>query len=193
MPIREAVYENILAPVSPPLPTLPLPDRRPRSRILTSGAIVVLGILAIVAVAAWQLFDATGNIPVATATPIARQTPAATAAVSGIAPTLRPTVAPSATAPARQTATVPVGSAQSSQTLPTVTAKRFVVANTDGVGVNLRDKPDPYTGLIVTNVPEGTEVQSTGPAVDGYGGTYYPVQVGNLSGFIRSDFLKAVS
>jgi hypothetical protein len=42
-------------------------------------------------------------------------------------------------------------------------------------------------------VPEGTEVQATGPAVDGTsGGTWYPVQVGDKSGYIRSDFLKAV-
>jgi hypothetical protein len=74
----------------------------------------------------------------------------------------------------------------------TLPIKRFTITNTDGAGVNMRDKPD-VAGKLVQTVPEGTEVQATGPAVDGTsGGTWYPVQVGDKSGYIRSDFLKAV-
>ncbi|MDQ6909033.1 MAG: SH3 domain-containing protein [Chloroflexota bacterium] len=76
---------------------------------------------------------------------------------------------------------------------PTLPIQKFKVANTGGTGVNLRDKPDTKAGKIVTNVPEGTEVQATGPAVDGEGGTWYPVQVGDKAGFIRNDFLVAVN
>lgn len=74
----------------------------------------------------------------------------------------------------------------------TLPIQRFKITNTDGAGVNMRDKPD-VGGKLVQTVPEGTEVQATGPAVDGTsGGTWYPVQVGDKSGYIRSDFLKAV-
>ncbi len=76
---------------------------------------------------------------------------------------------------------------------PILPIQKFKVANTDGAGVNMRDKPDTKAGKVVTNVPEGTEVQATGPAVDGEGGPWYPVQVGDKSGFIRNDFLKAVN
>lgn len=75
---------------------------------------------------------------------------------------------------------------------PALPVKRFKVANTGGTGVNLRDKPSTTTGKIITNVPEGTEVQATGPSVDGEGGPWTPVQVGNFTGFIRNDFLQAV-
>ncbi|MGI8857596.1 MAG: SH3 domain-containing protein [Thermomicrobiales bacterium] len=88
--------------------------------------------------------------------------------------------------PAASTGGTP-GAAQG--TLP---IKRFTITNTGGVGVNMRDKPD-VGGKLVQTVDEGTEVQATGPAVDGTsGGTWYPVQVGDKSGYIRSDFLKAV-
>ena len=77
--------------------------------------------------------------------------------------------------------------------LPTVAVQRFKVTNTGGSGVNMRDKPD-VAGKLVQTVPEGTEVQATGPPVEGTsGGTWYPVQVGNQSGYIRSDFLQAVN
>ncbi|MHB8647137.1 MAG: hypothetical protein ACYDAR_15210 [Thermomicrobiales bacterium] len=72
--------------------------------------------------------------------------------------------------------------------------QKYKVTNTGGAGVNLRDKPDVKTGKIVTNVAEGTEVQATGSAVDdGQGGTWTPVQVGNYKGFIRNDFLTAIT
>lgn len=74
---------------------------------------------------------------------------------------------------------------------PILPVKRFKIANTD-VGVNLRDKPS-TSGKIVANLPQGTEVQATGAAVDGEGGPWYPVQVGDKTGFIRNDFLTPVN
>ncbi len=76
---------------------------------------------------------------------------------------------------------------------PGLPIQRFKVANTGGTGVNLRDQSSTKTGKVITNVPEGTEVQATGPSVDGEGGTWTPVQVGNFKGFIRNDFLVAVN
>ncbi len=78
-------------------------------------------------------------------------------------------------------------------TIPTPTTRKFTVANTDGDSVNLRDKPDGKSGKILTTVPEGTAVQVTGPTVIGDGGTWYPVQVGDKSGFMRAEYLAPVS
>lgn len=75
---------------------------------------------------------------------------------------------------------------------PTLPVKRFKVANTDGAGVNMRDKPD-VAGKLVATIAEGTEVQATEGPVDGTsGGTWYKVQAGDKTGYIRSDFLKPV-
>ncbi len=124
-------------------------------------------------------------------------TPAAGTGTSGI-------IVPNGTAglPAGGQATLPAGSPKPGTPVagtggtpggqPALPVKRFKVANTDGVGANMRDKPD-VAGKLVQTVPEGTEVLASGPAVDGTaGGTWYPVQVGDKSGFIRSDFLKSV-
>ena len=51
----------------------------------------------------------------------------------------------------------------------TLPIMRFTITNTGGAGVNMRDKPD-VAGKLVQTVPEGTEVQATGPAVDGTAG-----------------------
>ncbi len=77
--------------------------------------------------------------------------------------------------------------------IATPTPKKFKVANTDGEGANLRDKPDMKTGKVVTIVVEGTDVQVTGPAVDADSGSWYPVQVAGKSGFMRAEYLSAVS
>jgi len=76
---------------------------------------------------------------------------------------------------------------------PGLPIQRFKVANTGGTGVNLRDQASTKTGKVITNVPEGTEVQATGPSIDGEGGPWTPVQSGNYKGFIRNDFLVAVT
>jgi len=157
----------------------------------------------------------------ATVTPAASTTTAASAAVSTgaassvITGSARPGTAPAGTGAAgvitpggvtgiTTQPTLPAGSPRpgtpaantgpiASGSSPTLPIQKFKVANTGGTGVNLRDKPDTKAGKIVTNVPEGTEVQATGPAVDGEGGPWYPVQVGDKSGFIRNDFLVAVN
>jgi len=67
------------------------------------------------------------------------------------------------------------------------------VANTDGEGANLRDKPDMKTGKIITIVVEGTDVQVTGPAVSADGGSWFLVQVTGKSGFMRAEYLSPVS
>ena len=107
--------------------------------------------------------------------------------VAGIAQATLPAGSARAGTPGANTGTT-AGSGQ-----PSLPIQRFKVANTGGTGVNLRDKPDTKTGKIITNVPEGTEVQATGRAQDGEGGPWYPVQVGNFTGFIRSDFLVPVT
>lgn len=77
-------------------------------------------------------------------------------------------------------------------TTATPTTRKFTVANTDGDSVNLRDKPDGKSGKILTTVPEGTAVQVTGPIINADGATWYPVQVGDKSGFMRADYLSPV-
>jgi len=77
-------------------------------------------------------------------------------------------------------------------TPPTPSVKKYVVANTDGDGANLRDKPS-MDGKIVANIAEGSVVQVTGAAVSAGGNSWYPVQIGSLSGFMRADYLKPSS
>lgn len=120
--------------------------------------------------------------------------PAASAA-SGTPPVI--TVPGSGTTTAGGQATLPVGSAPaaSGTARPAGSAaagKRFKVANTDGAGVNMRDKPD-VAGKLITTVPENSEVQAVvGPQDGTAGGTWYQVQWGNYTGWIRSDFLTPV-
>ncbi|MDQ6907888.1 MAG: SH3 domain-containing protein, partial [Chloroflexota bacterium] len=103
------------------------------------------------------------------------------------------TQAPSPLTPA--TPTPPAASSTPTSTpaptTPTPTTRKFVVTNTDGDSVNLRDKPDSKTGKILTTVAEGTEVLVTGPTVNGDGNTWYPVQFGDKSGFMRAAYLTA--
>src|SRR6185437_14526757 len=87
-----------------------------------------------------------------------------------------PSPAPGATTPATGTAS-PTASSPPSTPAPPATRK-FTVANTDGDGANLRDKPDMTTGKIVANIAEGSVVEVTGPAVDAGGHSWYPVQIG---------------
>ncbi len=76
---------------------------------------------------------------------------------------------------------------------PPPAPQRLKVANTDGDSVNLRDKPDMKTGKIVATLPEGTEVQATGPPVDGDAGGWYPVRSGDTTGFIRAAYLVPIT
>jgi len=73
---------------------------------------------------------------------------------------------------------------------PVPAARPFIVANAGGDGVNLRDAPSMTTGKVLITVPEGTDVLVTGPTVDGDGGTWYPVQIGDTSGFMLSEYLN---
>lgn len=99
-----------------------------------------------------------------------------------------PSPTPGATAPSTGTPSpTPSATPTASSTAPSV--RKFVVANTDGDGVNVRDKPD-MQAKIIGNALEGAEVQVTGPVVQGSGGAWYPVQIGEKSGFIRADYLK---
>ncbi len=101
-------------------------------------------------------------------------------------PTPTPTATPQTAAP---TPTSTPATATPTPSTPVPSTRKFTVANTDGDNVNVRDKPDTNTGKIVTTVTEGTVVQVTGPAVTSGGTTWYPVQIGNTSGFMRADYL----
>ena len=191
-------------------------------RYWTDYAKLIVPVVVVIALLAGAWFIGTGKLrggsSSATATPNGTTTAASAAAstrtVGGsvVAGSTRPigtagagVITPSGVAGiSNGQATLPAGSARAGTPAantgttagsgqPTLPIQRFKVANTGGTGVNLRDKPDTKTGKIITNVPEGTEVQATGPAVDGEGGPWYPVQVGNFTGFIRNDFLVAVT
>jgi len=102
-------------------------------------------------------------------------------------PTPTPVPQPTSSAPTSTPAT-----ATPTPSTPVPSTRKFTVANTDGDNVNVRDKPDTNTGKIVTTVTEGTGVQVTGPAVTNGATTWYPVQVGGTSGFMRTDYLTPV-
>jgi Bacterial SH3 domain len=191
-------------------------------RYWTDYAKLIVPVVVVIALLAGAWFIGTGKLrggsSAATATPNGTTTAASAAAStravggSAVAGGTRPVgtagagvITPSGVAGiSNGQATLPAGSARAGTPAantgttagsgqPNLPIQRFKVANTGGTGVNLRDKPDTKTGKIITNVPEGTEVQATGPAVDGEGGPWYPVQVGNFTGFIRNDFLVAVT
>ncbi len=58
---------------------------------------------------------------------------------------------------------------------PSTTQLRFVVANTLGQGVNLREGPSVKAGYIRT-IPPGAIVVATGPSVTAEGAVWYPVR-----------------
>lgn len=93
--------------------------------------------------------------------------------------TQAPPSAPAGTSPA----------ATDTPTPPTPTIQRFTVTNTGGDSVNVRDKPDRQTGKVITTVLEGSAVQVTGPTITSGDGTWYPVQIGDTSGFMRAEYL----
>ncbi|MCA1724211.1 MAG: IPT/TIG domain-containing protein, partial [Thermomicrobia bacterium] len=111
---------------------------------------------------------------------------------SAQAPPLSP--APVAPTPTSTPQTAPLTRTSSPATsTPVPSTRKFTVANTDGDSANVRDKPDIRTGKIVTSVTEGTEVLVTGPVVTSGGNTWYPVQIGGTSGFMRADYLAPVT
>jgi len=111
---------------------------------------------------------------------------------SAQAPPLSPAPAtPTPTSTPQTAPSTPTSSPATSTPVPST--RKFTVANTDGDSVNVRDKPDISTGKIVTSVTEGTKVLVTGPAVTSGGNTWYPVQIGDTSGFMRADYLAPVT
>lgn len=190
-------------------------------RYWTDYAKLIIPVVVVIALLAGVWFIGTGKLrggSDATATPGSSASTAAAGTTTGTraagsvaAGSVRPgtpaagagVITPSGVAGIPGQATLPAGSARTGTPAAstggtpgagqgTLPIQRFKITNTDGAGVNMRDKPD-VGGKLVQTVPEGTEVQATGPAVDGTsGGTWYPVQVGDKSGYIRSDFLKAV-
>jgi subtilase family serine protease len=102
-----------------------------------------------------------------------------------------PSPAPGAATPSTGAASPPTATATATSTPPST--QKFAVANTDGDGANLRDKPDMTTGKILANIAEGSVVQVTGPAVDTGGNSWYPIQIGTLTGFMRADYLSPVA
>ncbi len=94
--------------------------------------------------------------------------------------------------PSPPTASPTPGTAPASSA-PAPTTRKYIVANAGGDSVNVRDAPSMTTGKIITSVAEGTDVLVTGPAVDGDDGTWYPVQIGDKSGFMLSQYLNPAS
>jgi subtilase family serine protease len=102
-----------------------------------------------------------------------------------------PSPAPGATTPSDSAASPPASNPPTTPAPPAT--RKFTVANTDGDGANLRDKPDLATGKIIANIAESSVVDVTGPAVDSGGHSWYPVQIGALTGFMSADYLKPVT
>ncbi|MGI8689790.1 MAG: protease pro-enzyme activation domain-containing protein [Thermomicrobiales bacterium] len=121
------------------------------------------------------------NLPGAYTYSAAAQAPLLSPAPATPTPTPTPAASPTPTS-------TPAPSTPPPST-PTPSTRKFTVANTDGDNVNVRDKPDTNTGKIIISVTEGTQVQVTGPAVTSGGNSWYPVQIGGTSGFMRADYL----
>jgi uncharacterized protein YraI len=63
-----------------------------------------------------------------------------------------------------------------------------VVANTDGAGVNLRAAPSTSADILQT-LPEGTQLAVVGESVSAEGYVWWPVEFGDLSGYVVADYL----
>ena len=118
--------------------------------------------------------------------------PTPTVVARAASPTARPIVGNVGTptrSPAATTrpATTPT-TAGGAPTPTTATPRVFVVANTDGEGLNLRREPGPG-GEVITRLPEGTRLEQVGPdrTVDGV--TWHNVRAPDGSvGWVSGEF-----
>ncbi len=90
--------------------------------------------------------------------------------------------------PGAATATVPAAATPTPRTTIGAGAT-VVVANTDGAGVNLRAAPS-TSADIVERLPEGTELTVVGESIVADGYTWWPVKVGNQTGYVVADYLE---
>ncbi len=106
-------------------------------------------------------------------------------------PTDTPTPSPAAT-PTRTLVATPSPTTPS----PSVTASAtplpsFVVAGTDGQGLNLRESPS-TSSVRLRTIPEGGVVVKTGPSVSSEGAVWYPVRDAlGASGWVEARYLAA--
>jgi hypothetical protein len=93
-------------------------------------------------------------------------------------------------------ATIAAGASVSKATVPIPTISpptRYRVVNTNGAGLNVRQEPTSESRPL-TVVADGTEVQVTGVGTSpDDGATWYRVQVGNTTGYVRQEFLQPVT
>lgn len=70
---------------------------------------------------------------------------------------------------------------------------RYQVANTNGAGVNLRERPTMESRMLATLAADAeVEVTGVGRSLDD-GATWYRVQVGEATGYVRQEFLQLVT
>ena len=79
--------------------------------------------------------------------------------------------------------------AQQSTEFVQISATTVTAAKVTGGSVNVRNNPT-TKAAVAGKATEGTEVTVSGEAVDGDGKVWYQVSFGDVSGFIRSDFLE---
>ncbi len=187
--VAMAIASGMLIAARRPAPVTPTPTLAVIA-VPTVSPMPTVSPTPVIAVAA-----ATETLPV-TPTPV----PAPTATLVPVTATLSPvpqatTVEPTplpTPSPTPAATDTPAPIAKPTAVAATAAETKLFVVNTDGTGVNLRDKPDDTTGKILTNVPEGTQVVATGAAVNSdhpASSSYYPVRVGDKTGYIRADFL----
>jgi hypothetical protein len=153
---------------------------------LTAGAGVVL-VLLLVGIGVLLQERNSAAVAAVTAT-VTATTAAATTPVPTLAPTQTIVIGavPSPTQPAAASA------APTATATPTPAARRvFIVANTDGDGVNLRREPSP-AGEVVAALSEGTRLEQIGPDRESGGRTWRNVRdsAGN-QGWLAANFTRA--
>lgn len=129
-------------------------------------------------VAASAVAERVASAPVGTPTRVAMMPTTFASAIVAVSPTATATPMPVPTATAVGTVIVSTALANN----------RYVVTNTGGVGVVLREAPNPTAPVIVL-IMEGEEVFVTAPPIDASGFVWFPVQRQGRAGFIRSEYL----
>lgn len=132
--------------------------------------------------------------PSPTPTPEERSSnPTATAAPTDTpTPSLSATPAPSSTvvlSPTTSLSTTPISALATASATP---LPSFVVANTQGDGVNLRRSPS-TSSMRLRTIPEGGVVVATGPSVSSEGAVWYPVRDSRgVSGWVQARYLTVL-
>ncbi|MGI8854822.1 MAG: SH3 domain-containing protein [Thermomicrobiales bacterium] len=93
-------------------------------------------------------------------------------------------------------ATIAANVSASTEVIPITTVSppmRYQVTNTNGADLNVREQPTTESRPL-TRLTDGTEVQVTGVGTSLDGNvTWYRVQVGDTTGYVRKEFLQPVT